>query len=511
MKKTEKRGHQNVKYLLGIDIGTSSCKAALFDFSGNVLAQASKKYPVFNPKPHYAEQSAEDWLEGAAQATKAILSQGFAPEEIAGIGVSGQSWSAIPVDETGKPLANTPIWMDGRAVDICDGLAEEIGEETIFRLSGNPLSPTYSLPKVLWFKKYQPELYHKTHQFLQSNSYIVYKLTGVYSQDLSQGYGYAFFDIENCRYDEEMAKKMGCDLKKIPPLYACHQVVGTVTPEAAALTGLAVGTPVVAGGLDAACATLGAGVIRDGQTQEQGGTAGGMSICTDTCRTHPKLICSAHVVPGRWLLQGGTVGGGGTMEWYKKHFGKEEELLYPDRNVFDALTTPCERIAPGSGGVIFLPYMQGERSPIWDPMAKGVFYGLSFATEKAHMTRSVLEGCAYALRHNLETAGEVGAYPAELTATGGAANSLLWTQIKSDVTGLPITVSNNDAAGCLGAAILAGVGTGVFPDFQTAVEWTVTSTRSHTPDPAKKQIYDAGYALYREIYENLKETMRRTP
>lgn len=499
-----------MKYLLGIDIGTSSCKVTLFDFSGKALVHASAKYPIFKPQPAYVEQSAEDWYAGTVHAIREVLSRGYAPEQIAGIGVDGQSWSAIPVDRTGKPLANTPIWMDGRATDICEDLNHRIGEEAIFQLSGNPLSPTYSLPKVLWFQKHYPQIYAETCQFLQSNSYIVYKLTGIFSQDLSQGYGYGFFDIRNCRYDETMAAEMGCDLGKMPRLYACHEIVGGVTAEAARLTGLKEGTPVVAGGLDAACATLGAGVVHDGQTQEQGGTAGGISICMDSCRIHPKLICGTHVVPGKWLLQGGTVGGGGTMEWYKKNFGLAEQLQYPDKNTFDALTAPCAQIEPGSGGVIFLPYMQGERSPIWDPMAKGVFYGITFATEKAHITRSIMEGCAYALQHNLETANDAGVYPTGLIATGGAANSLLWTQIKSDVTGLPITVSDNDAAGCLGAAILAGVGTGVYSDFETAVRQTVTTTRQHKPDPENRAVYDTRYKTYREIYESLKEIMRRS-
>lgn len=499
-----------MKYLLGIDIGTSSCKVALFDFSGNVLATASEKYPLHQPKPSWAEQSAEDWYSGVVRAIRRVLAQGYDPGEIAGIGVDGQSWSAIPVDKAGDPLANTPIWMDTRAEEICRELRERIGEERIFPISGNPLSPTYSMPKVLWFQKHVPELYRKTHCFLQSNSYIVYKLSGIFSQDVSQGYGYAFFDLARGDYDRSMADEMGCDLEKLPPLYACHDIVGTVTAAAAALTGLAEGTPVVAGGLDAACATLGAGVLRDGQTQEQGGTAGGFSLCTDRYIAHPKLVCSAHVVPGKWLLQGGTVGGGGTMEWYRKNFGQAEQLLRPDENPFEALTAPCHDIPAGSAGVIFLPYLQGERSPIWDPEAKGVFYGISFAATKAHFTRAILEGCAYALRHNIETAHEAGARPQKLIATGGAANSLLWTQIKSDVTGIPIAVSANDAASCLGAAILAGVGTGIYPDFEAAVQRCVTVTRTHTPDPSTRAVYDKSYGIYREIYENLKETMRKS-
>lgn len=499
-----------MKYLLGIDIGTSSCKTALFDLEGNVAALASSRYRVLKPGPRCVEQDPEEWYAGVLHTLRDIFSRGFDPKDVAGIGVDGQSWSAVAVDRAGTVLANTPIWMDGRAADICRELDETIGEENIFALSGNPLNPAYSLPKVLWFKKHRRALYDRTWQYLQSNSFIVYRLTGRFTQDLSQGYGYGFFDVKNCRYDTDMAREMGVDLDKLPELFPCHAVVGHVTAAAAAQTGLAAGTPVVAGGLDAACGTLGAGVLRDGQTQEQGGQAGGVSICTDICRTHPRLICGAHVVPGKWLLQGGTVGGGGTMEWYKKNFGQAEQLLNLDGNVFDALTEPCQAVRPGSDGVIFLPYMQGERSPIWDPMAKGVFYGLSYSTTKAHMTRAILEGCAYALRHNIETAAQAHAAPDRLVATGGAANSMLWTQIKSDVTGLPIVVSDNQSASCLGAAILAGVGTGVYPGFEEAVARTVRPVRGHRPDPSVRPAYDRGYAAYRAIYENLKETMGKT-
>ena len=224
-------------------------------------------------------------------------------EEICGIGVDGQSWSAIPVDQDGNVLHTTPIWMDTRARDICTKVKETVGDERIFTVAGNDFLPSYSTPKMLWFKENMPDIYHKTHKFLQSNSYIVMKLTGIMSQDYSQGYGIHFFNMAKLTYDEELAEDMGLSVDIVPTLYACDQIVGEVTGIAAQETGLKQGTPVVAGGLDAACGTLGAGVYQAGQTQEQGGQAGGMSICTDKALSHRKLILSTHVVPGLWLLQ----------------------------------------------------------------------------------------------------------------------------------------------------------------------------------------------------------------
>lgn len=480
------------QYLLGIDIGTSACKVAVFDKKGKVLAQANRPYEVYYPHPGWVEQDAEEWWEAICLGIRDCLAGGtIQAREIAGIGIDGQSWSAIPVDEQGTPLARTPIWMDTRARDICEEVKEKVGFERIFEVAGNDFLPSYSTPKMLWFQKERPEIYEKTYKFLQSNSYIGYKLTGVMSQDFSQGYGIHFFNNSTCSYDEKLAEELGLCVDKVPKLYRCHEVIGTVTKEAAEKTGLLAGTKVVAGGLDAACGTLGAGVYKVGQTQEQGGQAGGMSICVDHALAHPKLILSPHVIPDRWLLQGGTVGGGGTLRWFRQEFGEEMS--------FDDLTALAEKVPAGSEGVIFLPYMAGERSPIWNPDAKGVYYGLGFDKTKAHMIRATLEGVAYSLEHNLRVAAETGAEVGELAAMGGASNSILWTQIKADVTGKTIKVPTSDTATTLGAAILAGVGVGVYDSFEEAAAETIVITRVQRPDPAAHEKYRKSMELYLKL------------
>ncbi len=436
--------------LLGIDIGTSACKVAVFDEDGKVLAQANRPYRVYYPQNGWAEQNPEEWWEAICDAVREALSEeSVSAEQIKGIGVDGQSWSAIPVDENGSVLHNTPIWMDTRARHLCEKVKKEIGADEIFRVAGNDFLPSYVTPKLLWFKEERPEVFQKTHKFLQSNSYIVMKLTGEMSQEYSQCYGIHFFHMEKLSYDMALAEKMGLSPDMMPKLYGCDEIVGSVTEEAAKKTGLKAGTPVVAGGLDAACGALGAGVYRPGETQEQGGQAGGMSICTDKALSHKALILGTHVVPGLWLLQGGTVGGGGALKWFRQELGGGMS--------FDELTAEAAEAPPGSDGVLFLPYMAGERSPIWNPDAKGVFYGLSFDKTRGHLIRSVLEGVAFSLEHNLRTAAETGIHVDTLNAMGGASNSVLWTQIKADVTGKTIRVPSSDTATTLGAAILAGV------------------------------------------------------
>lgn len=498
-------------YLLGIDIGTSACKVAVFDRCGQVKASASEDYSVYYPQEGWAEQNPEEWWKAVCLSVREALKKGeINPEEIAGIGIDGQSWSAIAVDKDGEVLANTPIWMDTRAAGICDELNEKAGAGNIFELSGNSLQPAYTTAKIIWYQRNMPELYERTDKILQSNSYIVYKLTGEMSQDLSQGYGLHCFDMHTGTWDEGMGEKLGIPASMLPKLYPCHEIVGKVTEKAAKECGLAEGIPVAAGGLDAACGTLGAGVIRPGECQEQGGQAGGMSICMDTYKADERLILGFHVVPGRWLLQGGTTGGGGVMRWLQREFAdyEREEGKRSGKSSLELFNEAAGKVPAGCDGMVFLPYMAGERSPIWNPNAKGVYYGLDFSKTKGHFIRSAMEGVAFSLRHNLETAKEAGADVQVLKAMGGSANSLLWTQIKSDVTGKPVTVPSSDTATTLGAAILAGVGVGMYRDFEEAVNLTVQDKRFHEPEEKHREVYERAYQKYLKIYENLKELMR---
>ena len=488
--------------LMGIDIGTSACKVAVFDPDGKVLASSNQAYKVYYPQSGWVEQDAEEWWAAIVTGIREVLS---CPEinasDIACIGVDGQSWSAIPVDREGNTLARSPIWMDTRARDICRRVKAELGEDTVFDIAGNDFLPPYTAPKMVWFKENFPELHKRVYKYMQSNSFVAYKLTGVFSQDKSQMYAIQFYDLHKMEFNRELAEALGLSVDLVPEVYDCHAVIGGVTDAAAALTGLRSGTPVVAGGLDAACGTLGAGVCRIGETQEQGGQAGGMSICTDRALAHKSLILSPHVVPGTYLLQGGTVGGGGVLKWFRQELARGMS--------FDEITAEAENIPAGAEGVVFLPYMAGERSPIWDPDSKGVYYGLGYNRTRGHMIRATLESSAYSLEHNMRIAEAVGARVDVLNAMGGASNSVLWTQIKADVTGKTIRVPTSDTATTLGAAILAGVGCGVYNGFEEAVDRTVVITRTQTPDMEKHEIYKKYMELYLELYLDLKDTFKK--
>jgi xylulokinase len=489
--------------LLGIDIGTSACKTALFEETGKIFAQATNAYPTYYPKPGWAEQDPDAWWAAACKGLKEIFAEHpNAPSRIAGIAADGQSWAAIPVSASGECLCNTPIWMDVRAQGICAKLKLSGLEERMGEVSGNPLSPSYTAPKILWIKEHKPDIYGKTVKFLQSNSFIAYRLTGAFTQDLSQGYGLNFFDLRKGIYDLELCRDMGISASLLPEIFPSGSVIGRVSRQAAIDTGgLLEGTPVAAGGLDAACGTLGAGVVENGQTQEQGGQAEGMSICLEQLKTDPRLISGFHAVPGKWLLQGGTVGGG-SFKWFREQFSSNSS--------FDELSRQAQAIPPGSDGLLFLPYMSGERSPIWDANAKGVYFGLDFSKTMAHMARATMEGVAFSLLHNLEAAETAGAQVDALRSVGGAAGSHFWTQMKSDVTGKPIEVPSSGESTALGAAMLAGVAAGLYPNFDEAVRSAVSLIRRHEPDMDIHERYMKSYEIYKDLYPSLKQAMKKS-
>jgi len=484
-------------YLLGIDIGTSACKIAVFDCDFVLKEIVTKPYDVYYPKPGWAEQNPNEWYKSVCDGIKELKTP---LDKIEGIGIDGQGWSCIPVENDGEVKQNTPIWFDTRSTAECAEIENAVKGSNILV---NGVNPSYTTPKVLWFKKNKADTYDRTKYFMQSNSFVAYKLTGKFSQDKSQGYAHYFYDLKNCCYDSDLAREMGIDIDKFPKIYDCHDVVGTITETASRETGLKAGTPVVAGGLDAACGTLGVGVFQSGQTQEQGGQAGGMSICLDEPLFHEKLILGNHVLPDLWLLQGGTVGGGASMEWFKKQFGG----AFAKDKVFASIDSQAETTPPGSDGLVFLPYLAGERSPVWNPNAKGVYFGITFDKSRGYFARATMEGVAFSLKHNLQVAEEVGANVATLRTSGGSSNSKLWTQIKADVTGKDVEILSSDAAATLGAVLLAGMGIGLVTDIADTIQKIVKVKDVRKPNSNNFEVYEKQYKTYIELYRKLEVLM----
>lgn len=498
--------------LIGIDIGTSGCKTAAYAVDGSVLGTVTEPYGVQRRTALEAEQNADDWWNAVCLNIRRLINdKGVDPKRVLAIGVVGHSWATLPVSREGRPLHPAMLWLDRRALSECEQIKEKIGEDYVLSLSGNRIDPAYCVPKMMWLQNHRPEVYKSTYKFLQSNSYIVYRLTGEFTQDTSQGYGYYVFDIAQRDWSMEALEKFQIDPDLLPAVFESDTVVGEVTRQAAEETGLVAGTPVIAGGVDCAAACLGANITEHLETQEQAGQAGGMTICTDRPYRDLRLISGCHVLRDRWHLSGGTVSGG-VLNWiYQQVLGAGfyNARRLEGRDPFQLLSEEAAQAKPGSGGLLFLPYMAGERTPIWDPLAKGVFVGLSYEKGRHEIIRALMEGAALALRHNLEVAASAGAKPSILVSVGGGSRSSEWCQIKADVTGVPLGVPNMQDGTVFGAAFLAGIGVGAFDDFKDALKQIVQVEKWYEPRSELKSLYDDLYEAYLMSYQSLKSVMHK--
>jgi xylulokinase len=499
--------HMQRRLLLGIDVGTTSLKALICDAEGQILAEAGREYATTYPRPNWAEQDPEDWWRAACATVSQIIAEArIDPRGIAGIGISSQAPSVVPVDEAGEVLHPALIWMDRRSEAQCTRLRNRIDGKTVADINGGRIDPYYLAPKLLWLKEHEPDCYRRTSAVLQANGYLVHRLCGTCCMDASIGPLTLFFDSRQQCYSEHLADLMGLDLAKMPRLARCTDVVGGVTTSAAAAIGLIPGTPVVAGACDGTAASVEAGLLVPGDAVEMTGQSTVLMICSDRPYLGEDLIPLGHALPDRHLVVGAMVASGGALRWFRDQLGEVEReagrLLGVDP--FELLSAEASRSPAGANRLIFLPYMFGERSPIWDTSARGVFFGLSLATRKADMVRAVMEGAALGLRHNLETAAASGFRANGLSCVGGGARSRVWNQIKADVLQMPVRVPRAPTGAPLGDAIIAGVGVGLYPSFEAAVQRVVQAEQTYVPDSTQRQLYDGLFRVYTGLYPALK-------
>ena len=489
------------KYILTIDQGTSSCKTALWTDDGNLVAETTQAYALHRPHPLYAEIDAQLWWNAVCDTIRAVTAQsGISPHDIAGIGADGIGWTLVPVDANLNPLHPALIWLDRRAETETQWLASLPEANALIDLAANPIDPAYITPKLLWLKTHHPKIFDDTKYFLTASAFLVAQLTGECTCDYTQAYGYHFFDLRNARWDENVARRIGMPLEKFPRLAPCDEIAGTLTARAAQATGLRAGIPVIVGCLDAAVGALGAGVTRVGQTNEQGGQAGGMAIALDRVVVEPRLIFSHHVLPNQYLLQGGTVGGG-ALGWFRDTF----EIS--GANAFELFSAQVEQTVPGAHGVIFIPYMAGERTPLWNSNARGVFFGLSYATTRGEMLRAIMEGCAFAVHHNVCVAAEHGIVIDEFLGSGGATASAVWCQIKADVYGKPFVVARRADGGegghTLGLYALTARAVGLCDDVGACVENLLPQRRVYEPHAQNHARYQELFNIYLSVSQKL--------
>jgi xylulokinase len=493
-------------YIVTVDQGTSSTKTAVWDAEGRVLAEATAAYDLERPSAVRAQIDPEIWWQALATTVRGALARSRVPaREVAAVAVDGIGWTLVPVDAALRAVAPAITWLDRRAESEAAELRARPDADRLVDLAANPIDAAYITPKLVWLQRHEPAAFAATRWFLTASGFLTARLTGVATCDLTQAYGFHCFDLRAGRWDVPTAEGLGIPADRLPPLRGCAEIAGSVNGEAARLTGLAAGTPVLVGGLDAAVGALGAGVTRPGTTQDQGGQAGGMGMSILDVVVEPRLILSHHVLNGQYLLQSGTVGGGG-LGWFRQVLGR------PDAT-FDDLTGEAASAVPGSGGLLFLPYLAGERTPLWSTNARGVFLGLSYATTRADILRAVMEGSAFAVLDNLRVAEATGHRVTEWLGTGGAAMSPLWNQIKADITGRPFVVArrSDGRQGGNGLGLFAlgasTVGAGDAPG--ATVDRLLTQRTVYEPDPARNARYVELFEVWYEASRGLLPTFDR--
>jgi xylulokinase len=489
--------------LLGIDIGTTNAKAALFATTGALLGEAQQEYETAYPKPGWAEQTAGNWWEATAAIVRRLLDVSqVEPKDVVAIAVSSQAPTVLPVDARGEALRPALIWMDRRSEPQCNLLRQTVDVERILALNGNRIDPYFGVPKIAWLVENEPEVVQRTHFFMQANGYVNLKLTGKFTVDRSHASLFQCYDMALGDWSDELCAMLGLPRDKLPPVVSCTDVIGQVGPEAAGATGLLEGTPVVAGMVDGVAAALEAGVVTPGEAVEMTGTSTVLLVCVDKPPRQPDLIALAHALPGTYLLVGALVSTGAALRWFRDELGSAEvqAARSTGRDVFEIISEQAGEVAPGAGGLLFLPYMMGERSPIWNTDARGVLFGLSLATSRAQIIRALMEGAAFGLRHNVDVAEKTGVRIDTLRSVGGGSRSAVWSQIKADLLGRPIAVPAVSLGAPLGDALLAGIGVGLYPDLVSATRLVDQPLTRYQPREAASAHYDRLYPLYRQLY-----------
>lgn len=467
---------------LGLDVGTSGVKAILVAPGGDVVATATVPLTLQTPQPGWAEQDPEAWWAASQAAIREVLAR-RPGESVAAVGITGQMHSSVFLDRAGAVIRPALLWCDGRTTAQCREIVERVGGEDRLRdLVCNAALEGFTLPKILWLREHEPAAFARLATLLLAKDFVRFRLTGVPAAEPADASGTMLFDPARVRWSDEMLRAMDLSPALLPPVGGSAEVLGRVSSAGAQLTGLGEGTPVVGGGGDNACGAAGVGVIAPGEAVASWGTSGTVLAPTPAPKVDPGLRAHTfcHVAPGTWYVIGVVLQAGGAFAWYREQLGHESA---------DRLVEEAAQVPPGAEGVTFLPYLQGERTPHRDASLRGAFVGLSLAHARAHLTRAVLEGVTFALRDCLDIIRGLGIEPADLLLTGGGARSRFVRQLQADVFGIPVATVNREEGPAYGAALLAMVGAGVFPDLLTAARRTLARGAPQAPDPEAHRAY----------------------
>jgi len=492
-------------YFLGIDTSTTSSKALLINEQGKVLAVSSSPHSLQTPHPLWSEQDPTEWWQAVAQSIRKVLeSANVNGADVAGVGLTGQMHGLVLLDAEGSVLRPAILWNDQRTQAQCDEIHQRIGKERFIQITGNVALTGFTAPKILWVAQNEPEVYAKVKHILLPKDYIRLKLTGAYAMDKADGAGTVLFNLKERDWSPEVLAALQINPDWMPPTYEGTAITGRVSEEAARLTGLAVGTPVVAGGGDQAAQAVGVGAVETGIIGLTVGTSGVIFATTPTALIEPqgRLHAFCHAVPDMWHFMGVMLSAAGSLQWYR-------DTLAPNVD-FDALLVEAANVPAGCEGLQFLPYLSGERTPYPDPLAKGAFIGLTLRHTQAHMTRAVLEGVAFGLKDCFRLIQDAGLGTIrQVRASGGGTKSPLWRQILADVLESELVTVNTTEGAAYGAALLAGVGMGAWKNVISACQKCVQITGTTQPISANFEAYRAAYSVYHDLYPALSPFYKR--
>lgn len=491
-----------MSYWLGIDVSTTGAKALVIDETGAVRSSATTALTLSTPKPLWSEQDPQEWWDSLVVSIRRALAEAAIPASaIEGIGLTGQMHGLVLLDAAGAVLRPAILWNDQRTGAECDEIRARVGRERLIQITGNDALTGFTAPKILWVKNNEPEIYAKAEHVLLPKDYARFRLTGDYAMDKADGSGTILFDLKSRNWSPELLEMLGIPARWLPPTFEGPEITGRVSAEAAQATGLAEGTPVMAGGGDQAAGATGVGAIAPGVVGLVLGTSGVVFATTPTALIEPdgRLHAFCHAVPGRWHFMGVMLSAAGSLQWHR-------DTLAPGLS-FDALVDEAAPVAPGSEGLLFLPYLSGERTPYPDPLARGAWVGLTLRHGRGHMTRAVLEGVAFGLKDSFRLIQQAGLGAIEqVRASGGGARSPLWRQILADVLNVDLVTVNTTEGGAFGAALLAAVGSGFWSTVDEACAATIHVTGSTSPNPEAAEAYARMYELYRGLYPALVPT-----
>lgn len=501
-------------YVLGIDVGTSGTKAVLVDVSGQVVARSTHEYPLHTPRPGWAEQDPADWWRATVSAIRDVLSTSeVKPEQVRGLGLSGQQHGSVFLDKNGEVLREALLWCDQRTAAQCDWIHETVGFDTVVAETLNPVLTGFQAPKIVWLRDNEPQLYERLRTILLPKDYIRYRLTGQLATEVSDAAGTSLLNVGRRQWSEVMLKGLGLTRDMLPPVYESPVASAAICETAAKETGLRVGTAVAGGGGDNACSAVGNGVIEEGIVAVSVGTSGTVFAPMREPKMDPKLRVHTfcHAVPGQWHAMGVMLSAGGSLRWFRDELCGEEKAEAAQRGLdpYEVITGKAATAPLGSEGLLFLPYLTGERTPHADPHARGVFMGLGLRHTKAHLARAIMEGVCYGMRDSLEILREMELPIDEVRNTGGGARSAFWRQMQSDVFRTPLVAMAIDEGAAFGAALLGGVAGEVWPDVPAACAATVRTREPVHPDRKSSARYNKYYPVYRGLYRSLKRHFAR--